>query len=176
MIPGAPTTDYNPEQPPPETKVRGRQDEVDSDDFDLSDANRRKPSAMAISFKVRVPEGSSLKLLVSGAYYDSIRVTVPERPPLKWWVRRPFTLEGEVHSSVLLMEKKRTTISMAPAIVEPKIAPRIQPSVTTLYTLEVPNESDPELRLIRRCGRQRRPGHGPRERILPNGLHRARGS
>ena len=37
---------------------------------------------MAISFKVRVPEGGSLKLRVTGAYYDRVRVTVPETPPL----------------------------------------------------------------------------------------------
>ena len=176
VIPGVATSDENPDQPPPEKKVRGRQDEVDSDDFDLSDANRRKPSAMAISFKVRVPEGGSLKLLVTGAYYDAIGVTVPDRPPLKWWVRRPFTLEGEVQSSVLLMEKKRSTVSMTPVIAQPKIAPRIQPSVTA-FTRSVPNETDPDLRLITLALVNNVAGTGPSSAFFQMGLtaHAQRG-
>lgn len=146
IIPGAPTTDYNPEKPPPEKRVRGGQDEVDADDFDLADANRRKPSAMALSFKVRVPLEGALNVSVPGAYYDAIAVKTPERE-LKWWVRRPFTLEGRVNSSVLLLDKKRTSILMTPTIAHPKVEPRIQPAVT-VFTRPVPGEPDPELRLI----------------------------
>jgi hypothetical protein len=52
IIPGLPENEDNPDQPPTELIRRPHQDEADPDDFDLSDANRRKPSAMAISFKV----------------------------------------------------------------------------------------------------------------------------
>jgi hypothetical protein len=147
VIPGVAENEDNPEQPPPEIKGRLRQDEADSDDFDLSDANRRKPSAMAISFKVRVPESGSLKLGVTGAYYDRVRVTVPDIPELAWWVRRPFTIEGTVDSSVLLRDKKRTPVSMTAVVIEPKIAPRIVPSVT-MFSRRVPNEVEPDLRLV----------------------------
>ena len=89
---------------------------------------------MAISFKVRVPEtGSSLRLTVTGAYYDPVRVTAPETPELTWWSRRPFTLEGTMRSSALLRDKKRTPVLMTPVVIEPKIAPRIAPSAT-LFT------------------------------------------
>ncbi|MGW4336792.1 helicase-related protein [Rhodococcus koreensis] len=147
VIPGLAENEANPEQPPSEVKGHIRHDEADSDDFDLSDANRRKPSAMAVSFKVRVPDDSSLKLRVNGAYYDPRRVTAPDTPPLTWWVRRPFTIEGAVDSSVLLREKKRTPIATTQVVVEPKIAPRIVPSVT-MFSRSVPNEREPDLRLV----------------------------
>lgn len=147
IIPGAAENEDNPEQPPPEIKGRLRQDVADSDDFDLSDANRRKPSAMAISFKVRVRESGSIKLSATGAYYDRIRVTVPDTRELTWWVRRPFTIEGTMDSSALLRDKKRTPVSMKAVVIEPKIAPRIVPSVT-LFTRSVPNEAEPDLRLV----------------------------
>lgn len=147
VIPGLAENEDNPEQPSPELQPRPGQDEADSDDFDLSDANRRKPSAMAVSFKVRVPESGSLKLGVTGAYYDRVRVTVPDTPELTWWVRRPFTIEGTVDSSALLRDKKLTRVSMTPVVIEPKIAPRIVPSVT-LFSRSVPNEREPHLRLV----------------------------
>ena len=52
VIPGLAENDENLEEAPTEVRGPRRQDQPDSDDFDLSDANRRKPSAMAISFKV----------------------------------------------------------------------------------------------------------------------------
>jgi Helicase conserved C-terminal domain len=147
VIPGLAENEDNPDQPPPEVKGHVRQDEADSDDFDLSDANRRKPSAMAVSLKVRVHEGGSVKLCVTGAYYDSRAVTAPDTPPLTWWVRRPFTIEGTVESSAFLREKKRTSVATTPVVIEPKIAPRIVPSVT-VFSRSVPNEPEPDLRLV----------------------------
>ncbi|WP_243858416.1 helicase-related protein [Mycobacterium sp. DL440] len=147
IIPGVSANEGDIDHPPPEEKVRGGHTYADSDDFDLSDANRRRPSAMAISFKVRVPEGSSLKVLVTGAYYDKVSVTAPEKPPMNWHVRRPFAIEGSVSADALLQDKKRTAPTMTPVVLEPKIPPRIQPSVTA-FTRTVPNESDPDLRLV----------------------------
>ncbi|OBF70431.1 helicase [Mycobacterium sp. 852002-51613_SCH5001154] len=147
VIPGLAESEDNPEQPPPEIKGPLRQDEADSDDFDLSDANRRKPSAMAISFKVRVHEGGSLRVRVTGAYYDRVRVTAPDTPELTWWVRRPFTIEGTADWSALLRDRRRARVVTAPVIGEPKIAPRIVPSVT-LFNRAVPNEREPDLRLV----------------------------
>jgi Helicase conserved C-terminal domain len=160
VIPGVAENEDNPEQPPPEIKGRLRQDEADSDDFDLSDANRRKPAAVAISFKVRVPENGSLKLSVVGAYYDRVRVTAPDIPEIAWWVRRPFTIEGTADSSALLRDKKLTRVSMTPVVIEPKIAPRIVPSVT-LFSRGVPNEGEPDLRLVTIAVVNDIPGTGP---------------
>jgi hypothetical protein len=160
VIPGVPASEGNPDQSPPDVKITGRQDDVDSDDFDLSDANRRKPSAIAISFKVRVPQDGFLKLVVTGAYYDLVTVTIPDMRPLEWWVRRPFTLEGEINSSALLTEKTRTKIAMAPVQMINKVMPRIQPSVT-LFARSVPNEPDPDLRLVTLAVVNNVPGSGP---------------
>lgn len=147
IIAGLAENEQNPDQPSPEIDLRIRQDEADSDDFDLSDANRRKPSAMAISLKVRVPRGGSLQLRITAAYYDRINVTAPDTPPLVWWVRRPFVLEAEVPSDLLRRDKKRTTVPASPIVEEPKLPPRIQPAIT-LFSRVVPSEPDPELRLV----------------------------
>lgn len=147
VIPGVAQNDGEIDRPQPGEKIQRGYTDADSDDFDLSDANRRRPSAMAISFKVRVPQESSLNITVTGAYYDKVTVTAPEKPPMSWHVRRPFKLEGHLGSAALLQDKKRTQAMMMPVVDEPKIAPRIQPSVTA-FTRAVPNETDSDLRLL----------------------------
>lgn len=146
-IPGLADNEGNPETLPSEVRGQIRQDEADSDDFDLSDANRRKPSAIAVSFKLRVPDGASLKVRVTGAYYDSRPVTAPDTPPLTWWVRRPFTIEGTAPASTLLRDRKRSSVRMTPIVVKPKILPARVPAVT-VFTRPVPGEAEPALRLI----------------------------
>lgn len=147
VVPGLAENTANPEQESAEVRGKVRQDQADSDDFDLSDANKRKPSSMAISFKVRVPAESSLGVRVTGAYYDQVKVTAPDTPPLVWWVRRPFTLDAVAPAAVLRRERRGTRLDATPVIVEPKIAPRIQPSVS-VFSRAVPGEADPELRLV----------------------------
>lgn len=147
IIPGLPQNEVNPERAPVEIAGTVRQDEPDSDDFDLSDANRRKPSAMAISFKVRVPNGGAIHLRITGAYYDRVKVTAPDTPPLEWWVRRPFILEGSVASEILLREGRRASVKTSPVVEEPKLPPRIKPAVS-VFSRSVPREDDPELRLV----------------------------
>lgn len=149
IIPGLSENEENPVQPPPEQKGNVRQDQADSDDFDLSDANRRKPSAMAVSFKIRVPDSGSIHLRVTGAYYDEVaaRSVDDQSLKLRWWVRRPFTVEGTVPAEILLQHKKRSAVSMSPIIAAPKIAPRIVPSAT-VFTRPVPGEAESDLRLV----------------------------
>ena len=159
-IPGLADNEETPEQPPAEIKSHTRQGEADSDDFDLSDANRRKPSAMAVSFKVRVSEGASLNVRVTGAYYDARPVTVPDTPPLTWWVRRPFTIVGTATHATLLADQKRASIAMAPVVVEPNLAPARVPAVT-VFSRAVPGESDPDLRLVTVAVVDDVPGTGP---------------
>src|SRR5699024_6098208 len=147
VIPGLAENEVNPEEPPTEVRGPRRQDQPDSDDFDLSDANRRKPSAMAISFKVRVVEGAALKIRLVGAYYDPVRITATDTPPLNWWLRRPFVLDAVASAEVLGRERKRSPLTTTPVVVEPKIEPRIKPSVS-IFSRAVPGEADPELRLV----------------------------
>ncbi|MGX9671172.1 helicase-related protein [Mycobacterium sp. HM-7] len=89
---------------------------ADSDDFDLTDANSFKPSAMAISFECDVSGHGKLAITVTGAYYDRIMVNFPGlRRPRRWWVRRPFELTGSVPDIVLLNETNRLkTIALSP--------------------------------------------------------------
>lgn len=147
IIPGLPENEDNPDQPPTQGNRRLHQDEADSDDFDLTDANRRKPSAMAISFKVRIPEGGELRLQVTGAYYDPIKIAAPDTPPLVWWVRRPFILDAVVAAEVLRRVKKRIDVSTEPARDEPALPLRIKPALSVFSRL-VPSEPDPDLRLV----------------------------
>lgn len=147
VIPGLAENDENPEEAPTEVRGLRRQDQPDSDDFDLSDANRRKPSAMAISFKVRLAEGATLKIRVTGAYYDPVKITAPDTPPLKWWVRRPFVLEAVASADVLKQERMRSPLTTTAVVEEPKIEPRIKPSVS-LFCRPVPGEADVDLRLV----------------------------
>lgn len=147
VIPGLGSNMENPEAPTTEVRGSRRQDQPDSDDFDLSDANRRKPSAMAISFKVRVARGSELKIRVTGAYYDPIKITAPDTPKLNWWVRRPFILESIASADVLRKEKKRSLLNATPIVVEPRVEPRITPRVL-IYSRAVPGETDADFRLV----------------------------
>lgn len=147
IIPGLADNEDNPDQPPAELNRRPRQDEADSDDFDLSDSNRRQPSAMAISFKVRVPESGVIRLRITGAYYDPVKITVPDTPPLIWWVRRPFTLHAIVTAEMLRRDKKHTAIATTPVVEAPKLPPRIKPAVSVFSRL-VPSEPEPDLRLV----------------------------
>lgn len=147
VIPGLAENEENPDSPTADVRGPRRQDQPDSDDFDLSDANRRKPSAMAISFKVRLVEGSVLKIRVTGAYYDPIKISAPDTPPQTWWVRRPFVLDARASADVLKRERRRSPLSTTPIIVEAKIAPRITPSVS-IFSRAVPGELDPALRLV----------------------------
>lgn len=159
-IQGLAQNEESPEQPPSEVTGRIRQDEADSDDFDLADTNRRKPSAMAISFKVRLRPSGSLYIRVTGAYYDSRSVSAPASPPLTWWVRRPFTIEGSASAATLALDKKRTGLAMRAVVVAPQIEPQRVPSVT-VFCRPVPRESDPDLRLVTLAVVDDAPGTGP---------------
>ena len=88
---------------PPEIREPSGYGEADSDDFDLTDANTFKPSAMAVSFQCRIPPGGSLAIAVSGAYYDRLAVHIPGvKRSRDWWLRRPFALAGNIPGDALL--------------------------------------------------------------------------
>lgn len=132
--------------------------EADSDDFDLTDANSFKPSAMAISFQCDVASGGSLEVSVTGAYYDRLSIEWPGlRRPRTWWVRRPFELTGTIPSQVLLDEtKRRKNLTLAPTE-----GLRVTPTVQ-VFCRRVPGQpSESSERLITLAALNTAPGSGP---------------
>ncbi|SCG38445.1 helicase-related protein [Micromonospora coxensis] len=167
-VSGLGESEDNPDVPPIEIPGTLHQDVADSDDFDLTDANRFKPSAMAVSFKVRVRMGGSLELSVSGAYYDRINVHVSGRTnPWTWWLRRPFELTGSVPGAVVLSSTNRLwEVPMAQGGAEPlRVTPAVQ-----VFSRPVPGEADPELRLVTVAMLNRAAGTGPTSALFQMGL------
>lgn len=70
--------------------------EADSDDFDLSSANTYKPSSMAVSLLVHLPQGTALHVLATGGRYALLPVTLLGRER-EWWLRSPVRLESHFH-------------------------------------------------------------------------------
>lgn len=135
-----------PNGPVVEVQGQSRHDEADSDDFDLTDANTFKPSAMAISFKCRVPPGGALTIAVKGAYYAKISAHIPGvKKPRDWWVRRPFELTGRVRGDLLLRETNRLKNIDTPS--ETGEMPRFAPTAQ-VFSRAVPHHNDPQLRLV----------------------------
>jgi len=166
-VPGVPTHEADPEGLPVEIKGRLRHDEADADDFDLTDANSFKPSAMAVSFQCRVPRGGSLQIRVTGAYYDKISVHIGGmRKQVDWWLRRPFALLGAVADRVLREETNRLKLVRAEAEgVTPRIAPTIQ-----IFSRPMPRAEDPELRLVTVAVVNNDSGTGPSSALFQMGF------
>ncbi|MGM0608745.1 MAG: helicase-related protein [Candidatus Muiribacteriota bacterium] len=86
---------------------------LDSDDFDLSLSNAMKPSSMAISFLVELPENSKLKVDFYGGIYKgkTVRIAGRER---KWYLRQNVSeteiLESEVLKSMILVNNAKKTL------------------------------------------------------------------
>lgn len=135
-----------------------RDDVADTDDFDLSDANSFKPSAMAITFKCRVEPEGLISISVSGAYYDRITAEIPgvKRSPT-WWVRRPYELEAQVPGRVLLDRVNRLTVlDASPIGGQPRVRPTFQ-----VYSRPVPGGNDEALRLVTIALVNQAEGSGP---------------
>lgn len=132
--------------------------EADSDDFDLTDANSFKPSAMAISFQCNLAAGVSLEVSVTGAYYDRLSIAWPGlRRPRTWWVRRPFDLTGTIPIQVLLDEtNRRKNLALSPTE-----GLRVTPTVQ-VFSRRVPGHpAESSERLITLAALNTAPGAGP---------------
>ncbi|MFG2016834.1 helicase-related protein [Actinomadura geliboluensis] len=164
---GVPTGEDDPKGPPPKIEGFLRHDEADSDDFDLSDANSFKPSAMAISFQCRVPAHGLLKLRVTGAHYEKLNVHIPGvSKPVDWWRRRPFTLLGTVPGNVLRDETNR--IKIVPSTPDGE-APGIAPTIR-VFSRPVPGVDDSELRLVTVAVVNNVMGSGPSSALFQMGF------
>lgn len=155
------------EQRPQRGQPPRRYDEADPDDFDLADANTFKPSAMAVSFKCRVPRDGALGVTVRGACYERLRVQARGfRNDRTWWVRRPFELTGSVPGQVLLEQAgllKDVRASAGPGPLP--VTPAIQ-----VFSRPVPGEGDPGLRLVTVAVANRSPGTGPGSALFQVGF------
>lgn len=145
-VSGLPSSEGDIEGPSVVIRGEAAHDEPDSDDFDLTDANSFKPSAMAVSFKCRIPVGSSLEIRVSGAYYDAIKVDIADvKVSREWWVRRPFELIGTISSTALLANSRTlNTVRITSALED---EPRIFPTVQILSRV-TSGETEPDHRLL----------------------------
>jgi hypothetical protein len=165
--PGLAHNEEDPDGAPVEIQGSLRHDVADSDDFDLTDANRFKPSAMAISFQCRVPADGSLAVTVTGAHYERLSVNIPGvSKPLDWWRRRPFTLRGSVPGSVLMEETNRLKIVDTKAEGD---APGIAPT-TQVFSRPVPGVDDPDLRLVTVAVVNQVTGTGPSSALFQMGF------
>ena len=133
-----------PNEPPVEVNGVNNHDQVDSDDFDLTDANNFKPSAMAISFKCRVGGEGSVTIKVNGASYEKIKAYLPGSQPRDWWLRKPFELRGNITARVLLEENNHLkNIQMHASGSNVRSTP-----TTQIFSRIVPGDNDPLLRLV----------------------------
>jgi hypothetical protein len=160
-VTGLSGTDEELTEPVVEIEVQGAtapRGQADSDDFDLTDANSFKPSAMAISFQCDIPEDGSLAVTVTGAYYDRLSVDWPGlRRPRTWWVRRPFELIGTIPGRVLLDEtNRRKNVPLTPTG-DFRVTPTLQ-----VFSRRVPGHpADSTERLITMAALNAATGSGP---------------
>lgn len=67
--------------------------EANSDDLDISSANAYRPSSMAVSLLVYLPEGAELSVVATGGRYREKAVTLINRDG-EWWLRSPVQLKS----------------------------------------------------------------------------------
>lgn len=79
----------------------GETRQAEDDDFELAAANAYRPSTMAVTTLLELPEGSSVTVDVSGGRYVKKPVRVPggERT---WWLRKPVSVHATFAAAALL--------------------------------------------------------------------------
>ena len=80
----------------PSQGIRALED--DRDDFDLSNANWRRPSSMSISFLAVLEVGGTLAVTVDGGRYE-------RKPEREWWLRKPVNETAECDVSDLIRDR-----------------------------------------------------------------------
>ncbi|HEX8145016.1 MAG TPA: helicase-related protein [Pyrinomonadaceae bacterium] len=79
---------------------RGGDRERDTEEFDLSTANAYKPSSMAVSFLVELPQKAELVVEASGGRYYSKTVQIEGRERT-WWLRSPVAIEARLDADAI---------------------------------------------------------------------------
>jgi len=95
-------------------RVEHRLSDADTDDFDLSSANAYKPSSMAVSLLVRLPEGAELVVTATGGRYaiKPVLLTGRER---EWWLRSPVRLNSRFRRTDFPASSPRYAAARDPA-------------------------------------------------------------
>lgn len=83
--------------------------EHDDDDFDLSAANARRPSSMAVSFLLDTSLVRRLRVDFSGGRYHPHEVTIAGKLR-KWWLREPVALTAFFDCAQLKKEANRLVL------------------------------------------------------------------
>lgn len=144
--------------PPVEIQGHVRHDVADSDDFDLTDANSFKPSAMAISFESRLTGSGTLNVEVAAARYEKLTVHIPGvAKPVEWWVRRPFRAVGTISGRTLLQETNRLRVVDVTLL----DGPGPIPLALRVFSRPVPRDDDSALRIVTVAVVNDAPGSGP---------------
>ena len=81
----------------PSPDIRALED--DRDDFDLSNANWRRPSSMSISFLAAIEDGGALVVAVEGGRYE-------RKPERSWWLRKPVSETVECDIATLIRDRQ----------------------------------------------------------------------
>jgi hypothetical protein len=83
--------------------------ERDTEDFDLSTANAYKPSSMAVSFLLELPEKSELLVEATGGHYHSKTVLIDDKER-KWWLRSPVKIEARIDAAAIRAASNSTVV------------------------------------------------------------------
>lgn len=115
----------------------------DSDDFDLTDANKYKPSAMAISFAcLKDTPSKAFAVTVHGATYD--KLAIADNSKKQAWLRRPFTLSGFITHDMLANKRLIKEI-----ILLPNRGSSLPDNVRAqIFSRTLPGEADDRHRLV----------------------------
>lgn len=94
-------------------RTEHRPTEADSDDFDISSANAYKPSSMAISLLVRLPEGAELSVAATGGRY-AIKPVMLIGHEREWWLRSPVRLSNRFRGADFPTSNARYAVARDP--------------------------------------------------------------
>lgn len=141
-IPGLPSDDVVQDSVSTIEVTPQSQPEADSDDFDLRDANSYNPSAMAVSFRLRIGDGQSLEVAATGASYEKIPVLIGTARR-DWWLRRPMTFVANVSEKILRATDKKLCAVDATGLGESRVHPQVQ-----VYSRPLAGDSSGTTRLV----------------------------
>ena len=83
-------------------RARSRAEREEGDEFNLSGANKRRPTSMAVSFLARLPAGTQMVVRASGGRYEPIEFATKDGWRPTWWVRRKVSVEARFEAAEVL--------------------------------------------------------------------------
>jgi hypothetical protein len=65
----------------------------DDDDFGLSLSQKKRPTAMGLTFQANLSATDEIRILVRGARYEKVKVSFEKKSPVDWYRREPFEVQ-----------------------------------------------------------------------------------